>query len=472
MSKERDSKNVEKLHALLKESIPNRFLNLSPYEFEEFIRQLFLDLGFEAEVTKLTGDFGADILLKKGDKKIAVQVKRYGQNNRVGVQDINQVIGAKTYYGCDDAIFVTTSDFTDQGIDLAWQANIQLWNWDKLHQEIKNVYLDGKSLYEFFGSELASPKELSLKSPPSDFEFTLSKIEDECELQSPRTKERFEGTIVFMKMKNNTNVKKTVKAIVPFIIDVFGNQFQTTGWYTGGFKSGYIYPKASVPLNFYWYSSQVPEAKVIKQIIVVYREEGSRTVKEVCLTIKNNKVVAQEELEKPFISSRQKQIEPMVAEEKRRVYLPLTSDSIGKEAIFETSYKLISEESREEFRFKIRVLGFDPVGKTLSSGQGKAGYEANGIIFELKMQLTNLSRKEWSGFKLAHTLVLEDEDGYQFIVPKELQNINERSYRFASLRPAGSKPFLPKIPVRCSIFFELPDAKGNYRLTVKDYEWP
>jgi len=84
MAEERNVKVSEKLYTLLKESIPNRFLNLSPHDFEKFICQMFQDSGFGAEITKSTGDFGADILLKRQIEKV-VEVKRYAQNNKVGV---------------------------------------------------------------------------------------------------------------------------------------------------------------------------------------------------------------------------------------------------------------------------------------------------------------------------------------------------------------------------------------------------
>ena len=51
---------------LLKESIPNRFINLSPRQFEEFIGQLFRDAGYQVRLTKQTGDFGADLIIQKG----------------------------------------------------------------------------------------------------------------------------------------------------------------------------------------------------------------------------------------------------------------------------------------------------------------------------------------------------------------------------------------------------------------------
>ena len=58
---------------------------MNPFHFEKFIGELFNDLGYQTEVTKSTGDFGVDVLLVKDNIKTAVQVKRYGRENLVGV---------------------------------------------------------------------------------------------------------------------------------------------------------------------------------------------------------------------------------------------------------------------------------------------------------------------------------------------------------------------------------------------------
>ncbi|MCK8825032.1 restriction endonuclease [Fuchsiella alkaliacetigena] len=128
----------------LKESIETRFQNFDPFEFEEFIKGLFLDMGFEAHTTSSSGDFGADIILEdtKTGEEIAIQVKRYKKGNKVGTADMNQVVGAKSYYGCDKAMMITTSSCTKPAKKLARLTDTEIWEWEELERKIYNTYSD------------------------------------------------------------------------------------------------------------------------------------------------------------------------------------------------------------------------------------------------------------------------------------------------------------------------------------------
>jgi len=131
---------------LLKTSIPQRFMNVSPYEFEEVICQMFKDAGFSAELTPRSSDFGADIILKKIgiDERIAVQVKRYAPDHKVGVKEISQAVAGREHYQCDKSMVITTSSFTSQAIQLARSTQTVLWDWAKLYQAIQTLYLEGQ----------------------------------------------------------------------------------------------------------------------------------------------------------------------------------------------------------------------------------------------------------------------------------------------------------------------------------------
>ncbi|MFS8602644.1 restriction endonuclease [Priestia megaterium] len=47
------------------------------YQFEIYLQALFQQLGYKPQVTKKSGDFGADLVMK-GKEKIVIQAKRYG----------------------------------------------------------------------------------------------------------------------------------------------------------------------------------------------------------------------------------------------------------------------------------------------------------------------------------------------------------------------------------------------------------
>jgi len=135
---------------ILFSGIKNRFSDFSPYDFEDFIAQLFKDNGYDVEGTNYSGDYGADVITSKNGIKTAIQVKRYSKTNKVGVKDINQIIGGKEFHKCDKAMVVCTSDYTKQGIKLSKEADVELWNWEDLLTNIQDTYLDGKNYLSFY----------------------------------------------------------------------------------------------------------------------------------------------------------------------------------------------------------------------------------------------------------------------------------------------------------------------------------
>lgn len=63
---------------------------LTGVEFEEFLAGLFRAQGYAAELTPTTGGYGADLILSKDGRRIAVQAKRY--MGSVGVQAVQEAL--------------------------------------------------------------------------------------------------------------------------------------------------------------------------------------------------------------------------------------------------------------------------------------------------------------------------------------------------------------------------------------------
>lgn len=112
-----------------------------PFEFENFISQLFGEMGYEVWPTRKTGDYGIDIIVKKDDMKIGVQVKKFDRGNLVGTQDVQKILGSRFKHGVDKCILITTSDFTPQAKEQARNAPIELWNRSTLEEKIKKYLL-------------------------------------------------------------------------------------------------------------------------------------------------------------------------------------------------------------------------------------------------------------------------------------------------------------------------------------------
>lgn len=99
-------------------------------QFEHYLKELYLSRGYAAEVSSASGDYGADLLLKKDGKKIVVQAKRYSKV--VGIKAVQEVMGAKSYYQADAAWVVSNNYFTKAARGLADKGQVLLVDRDEL----------------------------------------------------------------------------------------------------------------------------------------------------------------------------------------------------------------------------------------------------------------------------------------------------------------------------------------------------
>lgn len=55
---------------------------MTPREFEQFVAQHYREKGYDVETTPYSGDYGVDVIAQKGEERIAIQVKMYGNSAR------------------------------------------------------------------------------------------------------------------------------------------------------------------------------------------------------------------------------------------------------------------------------------------------------------------------------------------------------------------------------------------------------
>lgn len=113
------------------------FSSINGYEFEEFLLDLFVDLGYRVIKTPNSGDQGADLILYKHNKSIVVQAKNY--EGKVSNSAIQQIVAAKNYYKADTAMVVTNSMFTKSAVELAYANDVDLWDGHKLREVINSL---------------------------------------------------------------------------------------------------------------------------------------------------------------------------------------------------------------------------------------------------------------------------------------------------------------------------------------------
>ncbi|MBU2617249.1 MAG: restriction endonuclease [Euryarchaeota archaeon] len=121
--------------------LANNFVNLTSSQFERFTARLFQKMGYTAQITPGTGDFGADIIAKKKDETVLIEVKKYSEGNNVAPRDVQRTLGALWKHKADKAVFITTSDFTIRAREIEKEAPIELWNKRILHEMIKEYFM-------------------------------------------------------------------------------------------------------------------------------------------------------------------------------------------------------------------------------------------------------------------------------------------------------------------------------------------
>lgn len=99
--------------------------------FEHRLVALYRRLGYEARhVGAAGGDFGADLIVSKDGESCVIQAKCWRRN--VGIKAVQEVVGARSYYGTDAAAVVTNSQFTPAARKLASKTDVVLWDREHL----------------------------------------------------------------------------------------------------------------------------------------------------------------------------------------------------------------------------------------------------------------------------------------------------------------------------------------------------
>lgn len=236
------------LKKFLKAAVKVRFQGISPYDFEDFMAKLFRDNGYHVERTNYSGDFGADLILQKSETKTVVQIKRYHEGHKVGVQDVNQVLGAAKYYGGHQIMMVTTSELTQPAKELCKKAQVYYWDWQILKDAIYATYqLDDEWLYDIGQSQ----------SEGSEEYFELSVIEvsvDEYveDYNKPLTK-------VVLQLENHSEKNAHVFLDIPILLTHQNKQFNGFRWVDNYFNSGMIFNGATVEIGVYFLEEHLSE---------------------------------------------------------------------------------------------------------------------------------------------------------------------------------------------------------------------
>lgn len=107
--------------------IPEEFDTLEGHEFEHYCAKLLRKKGFiDVEVTKGSGDYGADILAEKDGVTYAIQCKCY--TAPIGVKAIQEAYAGRDYYDRMVGAVLTNQYFTTPAVEAAKKLKILLWD--------------------------------------------------------------------------------------------------------------------------------------------------------------------------------------------------------------------------------------------------------------------------------------------------------------------------------------------------------
>ncbi len=111
--------------------------NMEGHDFEYAVADLLRYNGWrDVEVTQGSGDYGIDILARRGSTRYAIQCKRYSK--AVGVKAVQEAGLGVDYYHCDAAAVITNNYFTKQAETIAKVTGVRLWGRNFLESLIQN----------------------------------------------------------------------------------------------------------------------------------------------------------------------------------------------------------------------------------------------------------------------------------------------------------------------------------------------
>lgn len=106
--------------------------------FENFVAETFLHLGYIVERTGKSGDQGVDLIVSRDARRVAVQAKGY-LNQSVGNGAVQQAHAGMGFYNCHAAAVVTNATFTSSARVLAERVGCRLIDGSQLRDLIEGA---------------------------------------------------------------------------------------------------------------------------------------------------------------------------------------------------------------------------------------------------------------------------------------------------------------------------------------------
>ncbi|BBZ76044.1 hypothetical protein MANY_13810 [Mycolicibacterium anyangense] len=112
-----DHRQDRRLDALYRASGQAAVDAMTGVEFEHYVAAVLRGRGYDVEMTKVTGDFGVDLIATRDGVRTAVQCKRQGRV--VNGSAIQQVVAGAAVYECQNTMVVSNHRYTEAAQQLA-----------------------------------------------------------------------------------------------------------------------------------------------------------------------------------------------------------------------------------------------------------------------------------------------------------------------------------------------------------------
>ena len=124
-----------------------RMDSLNGVQFENLCCELLHTLGYQKICkTKVTGDFGLDIVCEKDGLKYGIQCKCY--HSAISLDAVQQAYAGCAYYKCDVPVVMSNMYFTDGAQELARVIGVTLWSRHFFLDEIGKLQRNRKVMNE------------------------------------------------------------------------------------------------------------------------------------------------------------------------------------------------------------------------------------------------------------------------------------------------------------------------------------
>lgn len=159
------------------ESLEKDLEQMEPIAFEYFIRDVLRGNGYGAETTPSTKDFGADVIAKKDQEILAVQVKHRNSSDwSVSNDAVQQVVASMPLYKANRSMVITNGMFTEHALKQAIPNQTLMIDGQQLRRMVYH-WSGQETNQEVHGDKVIEELEEASLEVMSDFTSMENKLE-------------------------------------------------------------------------------------------------------------------------------------------------------------------------------------------------------------------------------------------------------------------------------------------------------